>query len=397
MGADNAATTDGAADTPPEGPNTGPLAGVTVFEFGHSVAAPFAGQILGDLGAEVIKVEKPTGDDARRWGPPFWDGESAIFQTLNRNKRSVSLDLRDAAAVARLRALVLARGDVVLQNMRPGQAESLGLGGEALVAAKPALVCCNLGAFGRKGPLRDAPGYDPLMQAFGGLMSVTGEQGRQAVRVGVSMVDMGTGMWAVIGILAALQRRAATGRGGVVDVSLFETAAAWMSVPVAQFLSSGEAPARQGSGAQGIVPYRAYRTADGELVVAAGNDGLFRALAGVLGHPEWADDARFRTNPDRVAHQDALYALIEPAMAARTGAEWTARLEAAGIPCAPVQDVGAMLRHEQTEALALVQPLPGTAVRAMGLPVSFDGVRPVPRAGVPRRGQHNTMIAEDAE
>jgi crotonobetainyl-CoA:carnitine CoA-transferase CaiB-like acyl-CoA transferase len=375
---------------------TGPLAGICVFEFGHSVAAPFAGQILGDLGAEVIKIEKPGGDDARHWGPPFWEGESAIFQTLNRNKRSISLDLRDPAALAELHGLLLDRADVVLQNMRPGQAETLGLGGEALLAMKPSLVHCNLGAFGRVGPLANAPGYDPLMQAFGGLMSVTGEAGRPAVRVGVSMVDMGTGMWAAIGILAVLQRRAVTGQGGVVDVSLFETAAAWMSVPVAQFLASGEVPERQGSGAQGIVPYRAYGTADGELVVAAGNDALFRALAGVLGHPEWVDDPRFASNPGRVAHQEALYPLIERDMAGRPTAEWVALLETAGIPCAPVQDVSAMLAHRQTDALGLVQRLPGTEVSAIGLPISFDGVRPAPRAGVPRLGLDNGMARMDA-
>jgi crotonobetainyl-CoA:carnitine CoA-transferase CaiB-like acyl-CoA transferase len=369
-----------------------PLAGLCVFEFGHSVAAPFAAQILGDLGAEVIKVEKPAGDDARRWGPPFWEGESATFQALNRGKRSLCLDLRDATAMARLKALMMERADIVLQNMRPGQADSLGLGAEALLAAKPSLICCNLGAFGRSGPLAQAPGYDPLMQAFGGLMSVTGEPGRQAVRVGVSMVDMGTGMWAVIGILAALQRRAATGIGGVVDVSLFETAAAWMSVPVAQFLASGEAPERQGSGAQGIVPYRAYRTADGELVVAAGNDALFRALAVALERPEWLEDPRFRTNPDRVAHQTTLYPMIEAEMAKRSNAEWMARLDAAGIPCAPVQDVGAMLDHPQTRALGLLQTLPGTAVQAIGLPVSFDGQRPEPRGPVPRRGADNALL-----
>jgi crotonobetainyl-CoA:carnitine CoA-transferase CaiB-like acyl-CoA transferase len=200
----------------------------------------------------------------------------------------------------------------------------------------------------------------------------------------------------VIGILAALQRRAATGVGGVVDVSLFATAAAWMSVPVAQFLSSGEAPERQGSGAQGIVPYRAYRTADGELVVAAGNDALFRALALVLERPDWVQDPRFRTNPDRVAHQETLYPLIEAEMARRTTTDWMARMDAAGIPCAPVQDVGAMLEHPQTRALGLLQALPGTGVQAIGLPVSFDGARPEPRGPVPARGADNTLLNGDA-
>jgi crotonobetainyl-CoA:carnitine CoA-transferase CaiB-like acyl-CoA transferase len=177
-----------------------------------------------------------------------------------------------------------------------------------------------------------------------------------------------------------------------VDVSLFETAAAWMSVPVAQFLASGSLPERQGSGAQGIAPYRAFRTADGELVVAAGNDTLFRALAGVLEHPEWIEDARFRTNPDRVEHQHVLDALIERDMISRPNAEWMALLEKAGIPCAPVQDVSGMLAHPQTDALGLVQNLPGTDIRTVGLPVSFDGSRPAPRTGVPRHGGDNAML-----
>jgi crotonobetainyl-CoA:carnitine CoA-transferase CaiB-like acyl-CoA transferase len=359
---------------------------------GHSVAAPFAAQILSDLGADVIKVEKPTGDDARKWGPPFWEGAAATFQALNRNKRSVVLDLRDEAQRGALRDFILDKAEVVLQNMRPGQVEALGLGGEELLSGKAALIYCNLGAFGRGGPLADSPGYDPLMQAFGGVMSVTGESGRPPVRVGCSIIDMGTGLWAAVGILAALRRREVTGRGGVVDVSLFETAIAWMTVPVSQYLASGEVPQPQGSGAQGIVPYRAYRTADGDLVVAAGNDGLFHSLCDVLGHPEWLDDPRFRSNPDRVANQTPLYGLIEREMATRSTGEWMALSEEAGVPFAPVQDVATMLAHPQTAALGIIQQIPGSALRGVGLPVSFDGQRPTPRSPPPGRGADTAMF-----
>jgi crotonobetainyl-CoA:carnitine CoA-transferase CaiB-like acyl-CoA transferase len=369
-----------------------PLSGVTICEMGHSVAAPFAAQILGDLGADVVKVEKPTGDDARKWGPPFWEGAAATFQALNRNKRSVALDLRDEVQRGALRGFILDKVDVVLQNMRPGQVETLGLGSEDLLSRKSSLVYCNLGAFGRSGPLADAPGYDPLMQAFGGVMSVTGEPGRPPVRVGCSIIDMGTGLWAAVGILAALRRREVTGRGGVVDVSLFETAVAWMTVPVSQYLASGEVPQPQGSGAQGIVPYRSYRTADGDLVVAAGNDGLFRSLCHVLGHSEWFEDPRFRSNPDRVAHQTVLYGLIEREMVTRSTSEWTALLEQAGVPCAPVQDVATMLSHPQTAALGIIQQIPGSAIRGVGLPVSFDGERPTPRSPPPGQGADTAML-----
>ena len=369
-----------------------PLAGVVVVELGHSVAAPFAGQVLGDLGAEVVKVEKPDGDDARKWGPPFLDGAAATFQALNRNKRSVVCELRDPQSRERLLRFIHDRADVVLQNMRPGQADALGFGAEALCASKPALVYCNIGAFGNTGPLADRPGYDPLMQAFGGIMSVVGEEGRPPVRVGPSIIDCGTALWAVVAILAALYRRRETGRGGVVDVSLFETAAVWMNMHAAQFLASGELPRRQGSGIVGIVPYRAFRTADGDLVVAAGNDALYRKLCDTLGHPEWADDPRFLTNPERVVNALALYPLIEAVMAKRTSAEWIAALDAAGVPCAPVQNVREMLEHPQTRALGILQAIPGLSVPLVGLPISFDGARPAPRSGPPALGEATAEI-----
>ena len=365
-----------------------PLAGIIVVELGASVAAPAAGQILGDLGAQVWKIEKADGDDARKWGPPFVDGAAATFQALNRNKRSVICDLRDEKQRSALVRFIAEKADVVLQNLRPGQVEALGLGAERLLERKPALVYCNIGAFGRGGALSDRPGYDPLMQAFGGIMSAVGEEGRPPVRVGPSIVDVGTALWAVIGILSKLYSRS----GGVVDVSLFETAAVWMQMYAAQYCASGELPRRAGSGQAAIVPYRAYRTADADLVVAAGNNALFRKLCGVLGHPGWADDPRFRDNADRVAHAPLLYGMIEAEMVKRPSARWNELLEQAGVPCAPVQNVGEMLAHPQMKALGLLQSVAGSSIPLLGLPISFDGRRPDAGAAAPPLGAHTKEI-----
>lgn len=367
-----------------------PFAGLVIVELGHSVAAPFAGQIFSELGAEVIKVEKLDGDDARKWGPPFWEGASAFFQALNRNKQSVVCDLRDQRDVAALISMITDRADVVLQNLRPLQVDQFGLDGDSLRRLKPELIYCNLGAFGRQGPLKDRPGYDPLMQAFGGIMSTTGEAGRPAVRVGASIVDMGTGMWAVIGILAALRGRQATGKGCVVDVSLFETATCWVSLLASQYLASGILAGKQGSGAPGIVPYKAYAVSDGEIVVSAPSYSLFRKLAAAMGRPEWASDPRFVDNPSRVENQVELYAMLDEIFVQRATVEWVERLEAAGVPCSPVQDIAQMLSHEQTEALGLVQPVPNCGMKFIGLPLSFDGRRSSPLGPPPTLGEHTS-------
>lgn len=378
---------------PPQGSIASrPFEGIVVIELGHSVAAPFAGQIFGELGATVIKVENKAGDAARTWGPPFQDGAGTMFQALNRNKQSVVCDLRDPEHTASLKQLIIDRADIVLQNLRPGQVDVLGLDGAALLALKPSLVYCNMGAFGHVGPMSNRPGYDPLMQAFGGMMSTTGEQGRPSVRVSASIVDMGTGMWAVIGTLGALWQRQATGVGRVVDVSLFETATTWMSLIASQVIVTGEAPPRYGSGTASIVPYKGYATADGEIVVAAGSDGLFRSLAREVGHPEWCDDPRFIDNPSRVQHQAALYGMLDDILVRHSTAFWIEKLEAAGLPCAPVHDMNQMLAHPQTQALGLVQQVPGTDMSFIGLPLSFDGERPQPRSRPPSLGEHTQTL-----
>ena len=386
------------SDTSSTANRTKPFSGLVVVELGHSVSAPFAGQILGDLGARVVKVEKPEGDDARKWGPPFVNGASSIFQALNRNKESVVCDLRSQSDSDALKQFIAGEADIVLQNLRPGHVEKLGLGAEDMMALNPRLIYCNMGSFGNRGPLKDKPGYDPLMQAFGGIMSTTGHPGQAPVRVGPSIVDMGTGMWAVIGILTALLERKDSGLGRIVDVSLFETAACWVSLLASQCQASGQPPGRQGSGASGIVPYKAYSTSDGqEVVVAAGSDGLFRKLADALGHPEWLSDPRFSDNPSRVTHQRELYAMLDNIFAQSSSGEWLARMDEAGIPCSPVQDLSQMLAHPQTSALGLLQPVPGTDMEFIGLPLSLDGLRPAPCSAPPALGQHTNLIVKHPE
>ena len=374
-----------------------PLDGITVIELGHSVAAPYACEVLGDLGADVIKIEKADGDDARSWAPPYWGTMSATFQSLNRNKRSVVVNLKDRAERDRLRRLIVERADVVVSNLRPGSAADFGLDGDTLRRAKPALIYCNIGAFGAKGPLNNRPGYDPLMQAFGGLMSVTGEPAQRPVRVGTSIIDMAAGMWAVIGVLAALLAQRDAGRGSTVDTSLYETALGWMCYHAANFQASGELPRPQGSGAAMIVPYRGYASKDGFIVIAAGNDRLFASLARLLGHPEWIDDPRFRSNPDRVRNQNVLYRWIEELIPGRTNREWAAILDEAGVPNAPMQTIAEVLDHPQTKALGMLQASPQGDITLFGLPVSFDGVRPAFRRPPPVLGAHTGEILGELE
>ena len=382
---------------PTDGERPLPLTGITVVELGHSVAAPYAGQILADLGAKVVKVENPShGDDARLWGPPFWHGSSATFQSLNRNKLSVAVNLKDEPQLAQLRDYIVSSADVVIQNLRPGLVERFGLD-ESLTELSPRLVYCNLGAFGSSGPLSHKPGYDPMMQAFGGIMSVTGEMGRAPVRVGPSIIDMGAGMWCVIGILSALFRRAGGGPGGRVETSLYETALAWMTVPTAMTLA-GQEPERTGSEAAMLAPYKAYQAGDGKfVVVAAGNDNLFRRLCAVLGREEWVADPRFATNAERLCHREVLNGLIEDLLQADTSAGWVSRLEAAGVPCSPLQSTSEVIAHPQTAALGMLQPTPDARMSLMSLPLRFDGRRPPIRSGPPELGADTEAVVRAKE
>ena len=370
-----------------------PLAGITVVEIGHSVAAPYAGLILAELGADVVKVENPkSGDYARGWGPPFWGDSAAAFHALNRNKRGVTVDLANDAERARLRKFIVGKADVLMHNVKAGAMDKLGMGAEGLLAEKPELLFCNIGAFGNRGPLADKPGYDPLMQAFGGLMSMLGEDGRDPVRVSVSIMDMATGMWAAIGILAAITERARTGQGGVIDTSLYETSCGWMTVPLAAYLCSGQMPVRAGSGVREIVPYQVFSGTDGYMMVAAGNDGLFRKVCEVLGRPELADDPRFARNADRVVNRAAIIDALADGFSTHSVAHWTARLEAVGVPCGPIQTVDQVAAHPQTAAMGMIQTGPDGTVRTVGLPVSFDGTRSSFAREAPKLGEHNEEV-----
>jgi crotonobetainyl-CoA:carnitine CoA-transferase CaiB-like acyl-CoA transferase len=374
--------------------STKPLSGITVVEIGHSIAAPYAGMVLGELGAEVIKVENPNGGDAcRGWGPPFAeDGAATCFHAVNRAKAGITIDLAEPQEAARLGALILERADVVVHNLKFGVLDRYGLGAAELTAAKPSLVFCNVGAFGAVGPLKDKPGYDPMMQAYSGLMSLLGEDGRPPVRVPASIVDLGTGMWSVIGILAALQERGRTGRGGIVDTSLYETGLGWMNILLAAYMADGNIPARHGSGVDMIVPYQAFAAADGWLMVAAGNDNLFRRLCSALDRPGLAEEPRFASNKERVVHRHELIPILADIFATRTRADWAARLEAAGIPHGPINTLDQVVADPQTAALGIIQRRPDSDLRLVGLPLSFDGKRPPFAKAAPQPGEDNARV-----
>jgi crotonobetainyl-CoA:carnitine CoA-transferase CaiB-like acyl-CoA transferase len=375
--------------------STRPLSGITVIEIGHSVAAPYAGMILGELGAEVIKVENPKGGDAcRGWGPPFSEGTATAFHAFNRAKRGVAVDLTDPAQVEKLHGLIRERADVLIHNLKFGTLDRYGLSAAALTAEKPSLVYCSIGAFGSTGPMRDRPGYDPMMQAYGGLMSLLGEDGRPPVRVIVSIIDIATAMWAVIGILAALQERSQTGRGGFIDTSLYETTLAWMTLPISTYLANGEVPRRYGSGVEWIVPYQAFAAADGHIMVAAGNDNLFRRLCDAIGRSRLAEDPRFRTNSDRVVNREALIAILSDLFATQPLAMWAERLDAAGIPNGPIRTVDQVAADAQTAALGIIQQL--RSISLLGLPLSFDGTRPPLTKLAPQLGEDNEEFLEPA-
>ena len=376
-----------------------PLAGTRVIDVTTSIAGPYCGEILGALGADVVKVERPdTGDDGRAWGPPFWHGQSAMFLAVNADKRSLAVSLGDPRgrdAVLRL----VETADVFVQSLRPGLAERLALGTEELRQRNPRLVYCSVGAYGRVGPLASEPGYDALMQAAGGLISMTGEAGRPGVRVGSSLIDMGTGMWAALGVLAALLERERTGEGAFVDTSLYETALGYIGYHLVGYLADGTVPTGQGTVFPMVAPYQVLPTRDGELMVAGGNDRLFALLCGVLELSELVADDRFRTNPDRVRNRDELVEIMSARLRERDSAEWQELLRAAGVPVAPVADVADIVAASQTEALGMLQHLEHDAIpdlRLPALPLSFDGERATFRAAPPAVGAHTEEILEEA-
>ena len=370
----------------------GPLAGIKVIEVGQALAGPLAGMILADMGAEVIKVEKPDGgDDARLWGPPFVDGDALFFHATNRNKQSVTLDIKNPADVEKLKQLV--RGaDILLQNLRPGIVDEAGIGASVMTEVNPRLIYCNIWAFGHQGPLRNAPGFDPLLQAFGAVMTMTGRPEDPPTFCAPAINDVSTGMWCVIGVTSALQQRLATGRGCVIDCSLFETAVNWVGGAVNGYLLNGNIPQRHGTGSNLLVPYQVFETADRPVCVAAGNDRLWVKCARALGHPEWATDERFSDGRRRAVNREVLIPMIAAVLLTRTRAEWITALEAVGVPVAPVNNIAELAQSEQLAAMDMKRTLPGSGLTVMGLPLNFDGQRPHPHSDSPKLGQHNSEI-----
>ena len=374
------------------------LEGILVLDLSQNLAGPFCAQILGDLGADVIKVERPeSGDSARHWGPPFWNGEGALFLAGNRNKRSIAIDLARESGREVVRRLA-GRADVVVQSFRSGGAEKFGLDHERLRALNPRLIYTSVTAFGTRGPLEHLPGYDPLLQAYGGLMSVTGHAGGPPTRVGTSIVDMGTGMWAAIGILGALRQREATGQGTHITTSLFDTALTWSSYHLIGYLATGHVPGPHGSGLGMIAPYEAFPTADGHVMIAAGTDALFQAACGALSLPDVAADPRFRTNPDRVAHRDELREAIARATRPLATDDALRRLQDAGVPCAPIRSIDQVAEEPQLQANAILADTPHPAIpdlRTVALPVEWDGERAPVRHAPPLLGEHTEEILRE--
>jgi formyl-CoA transferase/CoA:oxalate CoA-transferase len=381
----------------PADARVGPAAldGLRVVDLTQNLAGPFCTQTLGDLGADVIKIEPPGGDPARAWGPPFQDGTSTLFLSANRNKRSIALDLRNEAARAVVRRLAIS-ADVYVQSLRPGAADALGLGPDALCRANPRLIACSVTAYGPRGPLADLPGYDPLMQAHAGLMSVTGRPG-DPVRVGVSVVDMGTGLWAALAILAALRERDRTGRGTHIVTSLFETALSLSSYHLMGYWASGAVPGALGTSFPLIAPYGAFPTADGRLMIAAANDSLFGRLCDVLALDGTADDPRFRDNPGRVQHREALETVISTATRRRTTHELGEALRGRSIPCAPILDIAGVAAEPQTEAGGAVDRSPHPRVEgyaSVSPPFEWAGGRTRTRRVPPLAGEHTGELLE---
>lgn len=373
----------------------GPLAGVKVLDLTRVLAGPYCTMFLGDLGAEVVKIEQPdVGDDTRAWGPPFAGGESAYFLCINRNKKSVTLDLKSNQAAGLLRHL--AEGaDILVENFRPGTMERLGLGERELRAVNPRLIYASLSGFGADGPMKDWPGYDLIIQAWGGLMSVTGMPDGEPTKVGVAIVDIVAGLMLGKAILAALFARERTGVGQKLETSLLEAEVACLINAGSNYLVGGVVPGRWGNAHPNIVPYQSFKSRDGYLVIGVASEGIWRRLCQAIGMPGLADDPRFARNPQRVEHRGELIDILTEIFLQRDTAAWMTLLIDAGVPCAPVQTIDQVFLAPQVIAREMVVKVPhptaGT-IRMAGLPVKFSGTPAAIRLAPPLLGQHTAEV-----
>jgi crotonobetainyl-CoA:carnitine CoA-transferase CaiB-like acyl-CoA transferase len=376
-----------------------PLEGIRVLDLSRILAGPLATMVLGDLGADVVKVERPgSGDDTRHWGPPFVGEDAAYFLSVNRNKRSIAVDLQTPEGADVVRRLA-DRSDVLIENFRPGLMTRFGLGLEDLRRANPGLVTCSLTAFGEDAGESDArPGYDIMVQALSGLMSITGEREGEPTKVGVALLDVITGLYAAIGVQAALLERERTGRGRHVGVSLFDASVAALVNQAANHLLGGIVPGPMGSEHPNIVPYQVFHAADRPFILAAGNDKLFRATCEVVGRPELADDARFATNDARVANREILIPQLRAAFADRPASEWLTELEAAGVPCAPIRRLDEVFASPEGAAMVQTIEDPGRgSIRLVADPIRIDGDTAPTRRPPPRLDEHGDEILRELE
>jgi crotonobetainyl-CoA:carnitine CoA-transferase CaiB-like acyl-CoA transferase len=380
---------------PPRPPHPGPLAGMRVLELAQIMAGPTCGMMLADMGADVIKVEKlPGGDDSRGYRDPQVNGVSAPFLILNRNKRGIALNLKHPDGKAILLRMVR-DADVVTENYRKGTLEKLGLGYEVLAAENPALIYCAVSGYGRDGPWADKGGFDLIAQGFAGLMSITGEPGGPPAKTGNSVADINAGILAVVGILAAYAHRLQTGRGQVVDTSLMEAALQQTYWHAAIFFATAASPGATGSAHILTAPYQAFRAKDGWINIGGANQANWERIADVLGHAEWRDDPRFRTNSDRMAHLDELVQLMNAVLGTRTRAEWIAAFDAAGVPVGPVHSIGEALGHPQTLARGMVVDLDhpqAGPTKALGCPLHFSATPTAVTRAAPLLGEHTREL-----
>jgi crotonobetainyl-CoA:carnitine CoA-transferase CaiB-like acyl-CoA transferase len=375
-----------------------PLEGLTVIDFTRVLSGPYCTMLLADMGARVIKIEHPgRGDDTRAWGPPFIGEESAYFLSINRNKESLTLDLKKPGAAAILDGL-LQRGDVLVENFRPGTMDRLSLGYDALAAKYPRLVYCSISGFGQTGPRRSQAGYDAVVQAEGGLMSITGDADGPPFRLGVAISDIVSGMFAAQGIALALFARERTGRGQLVDVGMLDSTAALLTYQAGICFATGAPPRRLGNRHPTIVPYETFAAADGDVVIAIGNDEQWRRFCDVAEIPEIGRDARFVTNRLRVENYAVLRLLLAQKLSARRRDEWLQALRAAGVPCGAVRDVQEVLNDPQLadrEMVTSVEHPTLGALRVLGIPIKLSETPGAVRTAPPTLGQHTDAILRD--
>lgn len=377
---------------------SGPLSGTNVLDLTRVLSGPYCTMMLADMGARVIKVEQPgRGDDTRGWGPPFEKGESSYFMSVNRNKESLTLNLKHPEGRTLLNNL-LDKTDVLVENFRPGTLARMQLGYPDLAARWPRLIYCSVSGFGHTGPRRTQPGYDAVLQAEGGLMSITGDRDGSAYRLGVAIADITSGMFAAYGVAMALLARHRTGRGQFVDVGMLDSVAALLTYQAGIYFATNQAPIRLGNRHPTIVPYETLETGDGELVVAVGNDQLWHSFCQLLGADDLATDVRFATNKDRVERREALRPILVEYLKSRPATDWIELLTAGGIPCGAVRDLEAVFSDpqiiERAMVVALDHPIAG-AIRTLGVPVKLDDTPGNVRTPPPTLGQHTETILGD--